>query len=150
MSKFIQRLGTASTKFAVEIHLTKVEISLLQQCRVSVTFKRGMWIVLLFSFLPFALDFTMTLSSIALWLYQGGCCCLRGWVSQSKKRKFDDNDDRESWFFKQTCFFHILKNHRQTVFWEYYWKEEGLNINERVINKVQSQVLKNFFHIFHR
>jgi len=41
MSKFIQRIGTASTKFAIEIHLTKVEISLLQQCRVSVTFKRG-------------------------------------------------------------------------------------------------------------
>jgi len=41
MSKFLQRIDTEPTKFAIEIHLTKVEISLIQQCRISVILKRG-------------------------------------------------------------------------------------------------------------
>jgi len=51
MSKFLQRIDTDSTKFAIEVHLTKVEISLVQQCRISVILKRGNYISSIIPFL---------------------------------------------------------------------------------------------------
>jgi len=41
MSKFFSRIGTTASKFMVELHLTKVELNLIQQCRISLTLKRG-------------------------------------------------------------------------------------------------------------
>ncbi len=46
MTKFIQRIDADPYKFEVEIHLTKVEFNLVQQCNVSVTFKRGKVLIL--------------------------------------------------------------------------------------------------------
>ncbi len=41
MSKFLKRIGTISSRYIVEIHLTRVELSLVQQCRIALTLKRG-------------------------------------------------------------------------------------------------------------
>jgi len=41
MSKFIKRLGTTASKFMVELYLTRVELNLVQQCRIAIILKRG-------------------------------------------------------------------------------------------------------------
>jgi len=41
MLRHFKRPGVKALNFVVEIHMTKVELKLAQQCRISVIFKRG-------------------------------------------------------------------------------------------------------------
>lgn len=41
MNKHGRKNGITAHKFMIEIHMTKVELKLAQQCRISVIFKRG-------------------------------------------------------------------------------------------------------------
>jgi len=43
MLRHFKRPGVKALNFVVEIHMTKVELKLAQQCRISVIFKRGQY-----------------------------------------------------------------------------------------------------------
>lgn len=41
MAKFLKRIGTTAEKFALELILDKVEMKIVKDARVSISFKRG-------------------------------------------------------------------------------------------------------------
>lgn len=45
MSKFIKRLGTTASKYMVEFSCFKIELNLIQPCKIGLILKRGNFIV---------------------------------------------------------------------------------------------------------
>lgn len=51
MHSHLRRNGIKPHKFTVEVHMTRVELKLAQQCRVSVIFKRGILPTIFFKYI---------------------------------------------------------------------------------------------------